>query len=307
MKPLCILGPTASGKSSVAMALAAEFPQVELVSIDSMQVYRRMDVGTAKPTAAEQASVPHHLIDLAEPWEEFTVSLFQAAWHEARADIEARNRIPVLVGGTGLYLRSVIDGFTLPGRYPDVRAELEERAAQDLPDLFAQLVDLDPVAASRMDPANDRRIVRALEVTLGAGAPFSSFGPGMEDYPDIAFTLLGLRLDREPMDERINARYDVQMEQGFLAEVEALVGDPRGIGRTARQALGYRELLSHIEDGVPLDDALEEARVRTRRFARRQMKWFGRDPRIQWIDIDATGEISHAAAIERASELLAAA
>lgn len=302
MRPLCILGPTASGKSSVAMAVAAAIPNVELVSIDSMQVYRGMDIGTAKPTPAEQAKVRHHLIDIADPADEFTVSLFQAAWLKVQADIAERGAIPILVGGTGLYLRSVIDSLEIPARYPDIRSELE--AEPDLAVLYERLVALDPAAAARMDPNNDRRLIRALEVTLGSGRPFSSYGPGLEDYPEVPFRLLGLRLDRERMDDRINRRYDQQMEDGFLHEVVSLLERPRGIGRTARQALGYRELLSHVEDGVPLDEALEQALVRTRRFARRQMKWFGRDPRIEWVDIDADGEVSHDVAIGRALDIL---
>ncbi len=301
--PLCILGPTASGKSGVAMAVAETLGNVELVSIDSMQVYREMNIGTAKPTADEQARVVHHLIDLSDPADDFAVSMFQQAWRTVAADIAERGCTPLLVGGTGLYLRSVIDAFELPGVYPEVRADLDARA-HDLPALFAELLRLDPLAASRMDPNNDRRVLRALEVTLGSGRPFSSFGPGMEDYPDVPFKLLGLRLDRDVMIERINARYEVQMHNGFLDEVRSLTERDRPIGRTARQALGYRELLSHLEDGVPLDDALETARVRTRRFARRQMKWFERDPRIEWIDIDQSGEVNHDAAISRALALL---
>lgn len=301
--PLCLLGPTASGKSRVAMAVAQTVNNVELVSIDSMQVYRHMDIGTAKPTTAEQAAVRHHLIDIADPSDEFNVSMFQAAWREVAADIESRGATPVLVGGTGLYLRSVIDSLDLPGAFPDIRADLEQRL-DDLPALYNQLVELDPLAASRMDPNNDRRLVRALEVTLGSGRPFSSFGPGMEEYPEVPFRLLGLRLQRNVMVERINARYDVQMEAGFLEEVQALLDRDRPIWRTARQALGYRELLAHLEDGVSLDDALETARVRTRRFARRQLKWFERDPRIEWIDLDVDGQVSHDAAIARATSLV---
>ncbi len=301
--PLCILGPTASGKSSVAMAVARQLENVELVSIDSMQVYRHMDIGTAKPTAAEQSEILHHLIDIADPSDEFTVSMFQATWHDVATDIASRGATPLLVGGTGLYLRSVIDRLQFPGVFPDIRADLESRI-DELPELYAQLSELDPLAASRMDPNNDRRVMRALEVTLGSGQPFSSFGPGMEDYPETPFRLLGLRLSRERMVDRINARYDVQMEDGFLDEVQALLDRDRPIFRTARQALGYRELLSHLEDGVPLDEALETARVRTRRFARRQMKWFERDPRIEWVDLDAGGTMSHGEAIARATSLV---
>ena len=302
LPPLCILGPTASGKSRVAMAVAQQLDGIELVSIDSMQVYRGMDIGTAKPTLDEQAHVRHHLIDIADPADGFTVSKFQEAWRDVAADISGRGATPVLVGGTGLYLRSVIDSLEIPGQFPEVRAAIDGRLG-DLAGLYAELEQRDPLAASRIDANNERRVARALEVTLGSGRPFSSFGPGMEEYPEIPFRLLGLRMDRERMIDRINARYDVQMAEGFLEEVSALVDRERPIHRTARQALGYRELLSHIEEGVPLDDALETARVRTRRFARRQLKWFERDPRIEWIELDASGTVDHAGAIERAIEL----
>ncbi len=300
--PLCILGPTASGKSSLALALARSRENVELVSIDSMQVYRGMDIGTAKPTAAEQAEITHHLIDIADPADDFAVSTFQQAWRDVAAGIASRGATPILVGGTGLYLRAVIDDLAFPSQYPDVMASL---VAEELTneELFERLLALDPVAASRIDPNNQRRLLRALEVTLGSGQPFSSFGPGMTDYPkDIPFRLLGLRMDKELVIERINARYEQQMIDGFLPEVEALLKRERPIGRTARQALGYRELLSHIEDGVALDEALEVAKVRTRRFARRQMKWFDRDPRITWIDIGR--ESTSASALPLASSIL---
>lgn len=302
--PLCILGPTASGKSSLAMALAGRGENVELVSIDSMQVYREMDIGTAKPTLAEQESIPHHLIDIADPADEFTVSIFQAAWRDVAADIASRGATPILVGGTGLYLRSVIDDLEIPGRFPDARAELEA-GGRSPRELHARLVGLDPLAASRIEPDNERRIMRALEVTIGSGRPFSSYGPGLVEYPEVPFTLIGLRMDRDVADARINARYEMQMEAGFLTEVERLAARERPIGRTARQALGYRELLTHIEDGVELEDALEEAKLRTRRFARRQIKWYRRDPRIQWVDTDGS-EAARAAAITTIDELTSA-
>ncbi len=302
VRPLCILGPTASGKSNVAMAVAEARGDVELVSIDSMQVYREMDIGTAKPTLNEQATVKHHLIDIADPADGFAVPHFQAAWREVERDMQERSKVPVLVGGTGLYLRSVIDDLEIPEQFPDVRAALDERV-DDLPELFAELQALDPLAASRIDPNNERRVIRALEVCVGSGRPFSSFGPGMIEYPATNFSLLGLRLNGDEIDRRIDARYEVQMTDGFLDEVTALAQRERGIGRTARQALGYRELLRHVEDGESLDVVLNDAKIRTHRFARRQMKWFRRDPRIEWIDIDETGSIEHAAAIHRAIEL----
>jgi tRNA dimethylallyltransferase len=282
--PLALVGATASGKSALALALARCDPTIELVSVDSMQVYRGMDVGTAKPTPAEQAEVPHHLLDIADPWEDFAVARFAAAAREALAGIEARGHRAVLVGGTGLYLRAVVDELAVPGRYPQVRHELE--TDPDTTALHRRLADLDPVAAARMQPTNRRRVIRALEVTLGSGRPFSSYGPGLDVYPPTRFRLVGVALPYEVVSRRIEARYAQQMADGFLDETRRLVADPRGLSRTARQALGYAELIDHLAGGRPLDEAVELAARRTRRFARRQGSWFRRDPRIRWLAAD---------------------
>lgn len=287
--PLAIVGTTASGKSSLAMAIARHRGDVELVSVDSMQVYRGMDLGTAKPTAAEQAEVRHHVIDLVDPWETFEVHSFQRAVAAALADIAARDRRAVLVGGTGLYLQAVIDGFEIPGQYPEVAAELEDE--EDTVALHARLVELDPLAASRMEPTNRRRVVRALEVTLGSGRTFSSYGPGVGTRPESPIRQLGIRLPQPVVGERIAARYEQQVADGFLAEVERLADGPP-LSRTAAQALGYRELLRFVaarragEPEPTFDDALDEAVRRTRAFARRQRAWFRRDPRITWFDAE---------------------
>lgn len=234
--------------------------------------------------------MPHHLIDLVDPDEDFTVTRFQAAFREAMADIEARGHRAVLVGGTGLYLRAVVDDLDIPGQYPEVRTEIEALAPEDepatVPVLHERLVALDPVAAARMEPTNRRRIIRALEVTLGSGRPFSSYGPGLNAYPPTPFTMVGLRRSAEDTAARIAARYDAQLEAGFVDEVRRLAARPEGLSRTARQALGYRELLAHVEDGLALDEAVEQAVAATRRFARRQRSWFRRDPRIWWVDAD---------------------
>ncbi len=285
--PLAVVGTTASGKSSLALHLARRRGDVELVSVDSMQVYRGMDIGTAKPTPAEQAEVRHHVIDLVEPWEPFEVHSCQQAVAAALADIAERGRRAVLVGGTGLYLQAVVDGFEIPGRFPEVAAELEAEA--DTRALHARLVALDPLAASRMEPDNRRRVVRALEVTIGSGRPFSSYGPGVATYPATPIRLLGVRLPQPVVAERIEARYHQQLADGFLAEVERLAAGP-ALSRTAAQALGYRELLAHLAAGdaghPTIDEALDEAIRRTRAFARRQRAWFRRDPRIAWLDAE---------------------
>lgn len=286
-RPLAILGPTASGKSTLALAIAdlaaADDHTVELVSIDSMQVYRGMNVGTATPTADEQAAVRHHLIDLVDPSYVFTVSEFQELANTAIADIQSRGNVPVLVGGTGLYLRAVIDDLEIPGQFPEVLAELD--ADPDTEGMHARLAELDPAAAAKMEPNNRRRVLRALEVTLGSGRPFSSFGPGLDSYGESRFVQVALRWDRAELDQRIAARYGVQMADGFLDEVRWLAEqDP---SRTAMQALGYRELLAHVAGESTLDEALELAITRTRQFARRQERWFRRDPRIEWVDAPA--------------------
>ena len=283
-RPLVIVGPTASGKSDLAMGVARLIGGAEIVTLDSMQVYRRMDIGTATPTAAERAEVPHHLVDLVEPSEEFAVAELQARATDVIQEIRGRDAVPVLVGGTGLYVRAVIDDLRIPGRYPEVRAELETEP--DTGALHRRLIDLDPVAAGRMEPTNRRRIVRALEVAIGSGEPFSSYGPGLGHYPPTPFVQVGLRWYRDQLDERIAARYERQLTDGFLDEVRSLAEGP--ISRTASQALGYKELLAHVRGDTTLDEALELAVVRTRWFARRQERWFRRDPRIHWLDAPAT-------------------
>jgi tRNA dimethylallyltransferase len=285
MSVVALVGVTASGKSALAMEVAIRRGDVEIISVDSMCVYRGMNLATAKPSAADCAAVPHHLIDLVDPEDEFTLTQFQAAARVALADIEARGRHALLVGGTGLYLRAVVDDLRIPGRFEDVATDLNtqlDRGAAEVADLHARLATLDPVAASRMEPSNRRRVVRALEVTIGSGQPFSSFGPGLEAYPDGGITQIGLETDLAEVDRRIEARVAGWVEAGLIDEVQALAARPAGISRTARQALGYREVLAHLEEGRPLEACLAEVVVRTRQFARRQASWFRRDPRITW-------------------------
>ena len=278
------MGTTASGKSALALAVARRDPTVELVSVDSMQVYRGMDIGTAKPTPAERAEVPHHVVDVAEPWDDVTVADFQRWVAEALAGIEARGHRALLVGGTGLYLRAVVDELGIPGRFPEARGTIETEA--DTATLHGRLAALDPVAARRMEPTNRRRVVRALEVTVGSGRPFSSYGPGLEVYPPTRFGLVGVALPADVVDARIAARYGQQVADGFVDEARRLREDPRGVSRTAGQALGYKELFAHLAGEATLDDALDLAVRRTRRFARRQRSWFARDPRITWLRAD---------------------
>jgi tRNA dimethylallyltransferase len=246
-----------------------------------MQVYRGMDIGTAKPTPAERAEVPHHVLDLAEPGERFTVARFQAEADKAIAEIERRGNRALLVGGTGLYLQAVVDRLAMPGEWPDVRSDLDaEAAATGTEGLHRRLTVVDPQAAARIEPSNRRRVVRALEVTLGSGRPFSSFGPGLDAYPPTPFRLTGVWLPRAALGRRIDARLRAQVDAGFVEEAAALA--PR-MSATARQALGYKELLEHVAGSCTLDEALAAAEGRTREFSRRQRMWFRRDPRITWL------------------------
>ncbi len=291
---IVLVGPTATGKSALALALARLGGDIELISADSMQVYRGMDIGTAKPTAAERAEISHHVIDLVDPHQSFSVSEFQRAAREAMADVAARGRRCVVVGGTGLYVQALVDELVLPGQYPLVRGELEQET--DTVALHRRLTQCDPLAASRMEPTNRRRVLRALEVTLGAARPFSSFGPGLGTYAPTAHRLFGLDLGREQLDERIERRYHRQLVEGFLEEVHGLLQTPGGLSVTATQALGYKELLAHLRGEQTLAEALALAIGRTRRFARRQQRWFRRDSRIVWLDANAVSADPTAAA-----------
>jgi len=267
---------------AAARTLAERGVRVDLVSVDSMQVYRGMDIGTAKPTPAERADVMHHGLDLVEPTTDFTVADFKLAHAAAVDEIDAAGARAILVGGTGLYHRVVIDEFDLPGEYPDVRMELETEP--DTLALHRRLADVDRAAAEKMEPTNRRRVIRALEVTLGSGQPFSSFGPGVDHYPDGGVTQVGLRWPRPVIAERIAARVHQMIADGLVAEVERLAAI--GLSRTAGQALGYKEIVAALEGEMSQDEAVELIITRTRQFAVRQERWFRRDPRVRWIDVE---------------------
>lgn len=274
----------------MAMAAAQAVPGTEIVAVDAMQVYRGMDIGTAKPTPEDRAIVRHHGIDLVDPDEPFGVTDYVAAYDAATGAIGERDGRALLVAGTGLYLTAVIDRLEIPDRYPDARAALD--GDPDTPRLHARLAALDPVAAGRIEPGNRRRVIRALEVSIGSGRPFSSFGPGLDAYPPTEATLIGLRWPRHRLAERIERRVDQMMTAGLLDEVRRVrIG---GMSRTAAQALGYKELLLHLDGVVDLDAAVALIVQRTRQYAVRQERWFRRDPRIRWIDIrdDPASEVS---------------
>ena len=294
-KPVVIVGPTASGKSSVAMAVAQQQTNsqspVHIVAVDAMQVYRDMNIGTAKPTLSDQNLVPHHCIDLVDSHERFTVAEFKKSATEALSKIDKENGRALLVAGTGLYLTAVIDDLVLPGEFPETRATLEQEPNTAL--LFEQLAQLDPIAVEKIERSNRRRIIRALEVCIGSGRAFSSFGPGTSAYPENGVVQIGLRWNRDRLAQRVADRVYAMMNEGLLSEVTALRNSRDGLSRTAAQALGYKELLLHLDGKMSLDQAVEETIIHTRQFAVRQERWFRRDPRIKWVSIseDPVAEI----------------
>ena len=255
-----------------------------------MQVYRGLDIGTAKPTIAERAVVPHHLIDVADPSEEWSAMRHQAAARTAVAAIEARGKRALLVGGTGLYVQAVVDDLRFPGEDPDLRAELDAWTGEPggVAAAYEELRRRDPHAADKVDPHNARRIVRALEVIRLTGKPFSSFGPGIDQFGPSAFPvrMAGIWVPRDVLNARIAARFSAMRDAGLVDEARRLLDGPQ-LSRTAGQAIGYKEIIGAITGDGSIDDAIDTAVRRTRSFARRQRMWFRRDPRITWLG--ATG------------------
>jgi tRNA dimethylallyltransferase len=291
---LALIGPTASGKTEAALRIA-EALGAEILSIDSMLVYGGMDVGTAKPTASERARVPHHLMDLVEPSQPFSVAAFQAAARRAAEDVRRRGMIPLLVGGSGLYFRAVVDDLVFPGTEPGVRGALETEATALGPDrMFRRLAALDPVAASKIEPGNVRRTVRALEVAAITGRTFSSFAAAWETYQPERVRAAGIRLGTQDLATRVEARVREMLGAGWLTEVEGLVARGLGGWLTASQAIGYAELARHLAGELSLEDAVQQTVKRTRTLARRQMAWFRRDPRIRWFDVGIGGALEAA-------------
>jgi len=299
---LVLCGPTATGKSAAAIALARRVGG-EVVNADSRNVYRGLDIGTAKPTPAERAGVPHHLVDVADPREVFTVADYQRLALAAIEAIHARGRLPILVGGTGLYIRAVVDRLTIPAVPPDaafrLAAEAEEAARPGT--LHARLQALDPVAAARIHPRNVRRLVRALEVIHHTGRPLSA-QQGRRGAPEPVLQV-GLRLPRPLLDERIDRRVEAQLAAGLVEEVRGLLAAGVPPTAPAMQGLGYKELVPYLEGRLPLDRAVAILKRNTRRYARRQEIWFRADPRIQWLDVEG---LDAEAVAERVHAMLAA-
>lgn len=295
---VAVVGPTATGKSDLGVALA-EHLDGEVVNADALQLYRGLDIGTAKLAVAERRGVPHHLLDVLDPHEDATVAAYQRDARAALADIAARGRRPVVVGGSGLYVRSLLDRIEFPGTDPEVRAALEARVeTEGARALHAELAAADPVAAENIGPRNARRIVRALEVIALTGRPYSANLPG-HDY-EVPAVQIGLDCDRAVLDERVQARVDRMWAAGLVDEVRGLVG--RGIGRTASRAVGYAEVLSALRGEITEDEARAQVVAGTRRLARKQMGWFGRDPRVHWLDAQDPDLVDRALALVRGAD-----
>jgi tRNA dimethylallyltransferase len=284
-KLITIVGPTAVGKSALALRLATAFGG-EIVNADSRQVYRYMDIGTAKPSQEQRAAVPHHLIDMIDPDEGYSLALFLRRAAQAIQDIQARSRLPILVGGTGQYVWGLLEGWQVPEVQPDVelRQRLEARAAAEGPAaLYEDLARLDPSAAGRIDPRNARRIIRALEVCYS-----SSERAGVAPRkipPPYRVKMLGLTLERSALYGRIDARVDAMLQAGWIEEVRSLMKRGYSPELPSLSSLGYRELIQHLKGELPLDVAVERIKHSTHRFARHQYAWFRlSDERIRWYD-----------------------
>lgn len=294
---VAVVGPTAAGKSALSIALAHALDG-EVVNADSMQLYRGMDIGTAKLPPAEREGVPHHLLDIWEVTEPASVAEYQRYARAAVDDILARGRVPLLVGGSGLYVRAVLEQFEFPGTDPVLRDRLErELAAVGPVPLYDRLRVADPDAAAGILPGNGRRIVRALEVIELTGAPFAASLP--EPTPFYPSVQLGVDLDTALLDERIALRVDRMWADGLVAETRKLVGRGLPAGRTASRALGYQQVLRFLAGELTETEAHDETVRATRRFVRRQRSWFRRDPRVHWLDAADTNLVEAALRVVR--------
>lgn len=289
-----VVGPTASGKSRLAVELAQRLGKAEVVNADSMQLYRGMDIGTAKPTLAERSVVPHRLFDVMDVTETASVAEFQSWARDVIAECHGRGVTPILVGGSALYVRAVFDRLDFPGTDAGVRerwtAELDARGSEEL---HAELARRDPEAAANILSSNGRRIVRALEVIELTGEPFAATMPGFESiYDDV--TLIGLDVPRDVLDVRLAERVDVMWSDGFVDEVRALREVGLDDGLTAGRALGYQQILAFLRGECSEDEAREATVTGTRKFARSQDRFFRKDPRIHWLEYDAVDLVDQA-------------
>jgi len=284
MKPIAVVGPTASGKSALGISLAHEFDG-EVVNVDSMQLYKGMDIGTAKLPAAEREGIPHHLLDIWEVTRTASVAEYQALAVATVEKIMARGKVPVLVGGSMLYVQSLIDAWSFPPTDPTVRAKYEERLAEIGVDaLHAELAEVDPAAARIIEDKDPRRTVRALEVIELTGKPFQASQPPKNAAPRWGTRILGLRTNAEWLNPRIELRTKLMFEQGLIDETRGLVDAGLVRDSTAGRAIGYAQVLALLDGELTEAEAVEQTITGTRRYVRRQRSWFNRDPRTVWLD-----------------------
>ncbi|MDO7787414.1 tRNA (adenosine(37)-N6)-dimethylallyltransferase MiaA [Desulforamulus aquiferis] len=288
LKPLIVIvGPTAAGKTDVAIELA-RMVRGEVVSADSMLVYRGMDIGTAKPTKEEMGGIPHHLMDVVEPDQEFSVARYQRLAEQSISGISDRGRLPLLVGGTGLYVRAVIDHYDFSEAPKDdgIREKLKIESENIGPvGMHAKLAEVDPITAGRLHPNDLRRVIRALEVYHQTGKPISQSENNKQSEPKYELHMFGLTMDRKLLYQRIEQRVDLMVKLGLVEEVKGLMGKYGNMG-TAMQGLGYKEIALYLEGKTSLEEALELLKRNTRRFAKRQLTWFRADKRIKWIELE---------------------
>ena len=293
LRVIAVVGPTAAGKSALGIGLAHALGG-EVVNADSMQLYRGMDIGTAKLTPAEREGVPHHVLDIWDVTEPASVAAYQRVARAAVDGVRARGRVPILVGGSGLYVRAVLEEFEFPGTDAEVRASLEaELAAHGPAPLYERLSAADPTAAAKILPTNGRRIVRALEVIALTGAPFTASLPDPKPYYDA----VQIGVDRDDLATRVAERVDVMFAAGLVAETAALTERGLREGRTASRALGYQQVLAHLAGELTIEAAREETVRATRRFVRRQRTWFRRDTRVAWLDATRADLVDAALAV----------
>ena len=300
LRLVAVVGATATGKTALAIELARRLDG-EIVNADSRQVYRGMDIGTAKPTAAEQAAAPHWLLDAASPDEPFTLAIFLDMANAALAGVWARGRLPIVAGGTGQYVWALLEGWRVPRVPPDrvLRAELEERARREgAAALLEDLRAIDPESAGTVDPSNARRIIRAIEVTRATGRPFSEWRK--KDAPSFDVRIIGLRMEREALYRRIDARVDGMMAAGLVDEVRRLNAAGFSCDMASMSSIGYREVCAHLRGELTLAEAAARIKTETHRLARMQHTWFREDDsRIVWLDADAADLVERAIEVAR--------
>jgi tRNA dimethylallyltransferase len=302
---IAIIGPTAVGKSRLAMRLAQRFP-LEIINADSRQVYRHMDIGTSKPSATERAAVPHHIIDVVEPDEDFSLAIYQRLAIEALEAIQRRGKLPLLVGGSGLYVWSIVEGWTIPQVPPDLelRRRLEARAEQENSQaLYRELQEKDPAAAAKISPRNIRRIVRALEIYQATGRRPSELQ--RKEAPSFSTLVIGLTSERSELYRKIDLRVDNMIRKGLIDEVQQLLNKGYGISLPSMSGIGYKQIGEFLRGEMTLPEAVDKIKYETHRLARHQYAWFRlSDSRIRWLDVSETEGKGSASTLNKAKSLI---